>query len=409
MNVGMIGLGKLGLPVAVAFGQVHDVYGYDLNPALMSKRKYEHKELGPSGQDDFQTYFDGARLGFFSLEGVASACEVIFVAVQTPHDPLYEGVTVAPDNKKDFDYGPLESAVKALSEHLTKRHVVAVISTVLPGTMRRLIEPLLAPSGARLVYNPSFIAMGTVMQDFLDPEFVLLGSRNTDDTDAVAEIYNELHNAIHLGMNVESAELAKVAYNTFIGMKITFANTVMEICHKTPGCEVDDVMGVIKSAKKRLISTKYLNPGMGDGGGCHPRDCIAMSKLAERLDLSHDIFNDLTKAREDQTRWLAELVFRESSKNNWLPVYLLGRAFKPETHIATGSPAVLLQNMLEGMGISSTCSDDLDGPKGPAVYFISTKHARFAFWKFQEGSVVIDPHGYINDQAGVKVIRIGRG
>jgi UDPglucose 6-dehydrogenase len=146
---------------------------------------------------------------------------------------------------------------------------------------------------------------------------------------------------------------------------------------------------------------------MGDGGGCHPRDNIALSWLARKLDLSHDFFEDLMVAREDQTEWFADLI-----ENYDLPKFILGKAFKPETNLTVGSPAVLLKNILEERGISVTCYDphvDLDKPKfTKAVYFIGTRHDIFATYKFPAGSVVLDPHRYIPDQDDVTVIRIGQ-
>jgi len=102
---------------------------------------------------------------------------------------------------------------------------------------------------------------------------------------------------------LNNAELIKVAYNTYIGMKIAFANTLMEICHKMGNIDVDQVTGALTFASRRLMSGAYLTGGMGDGGGCHPRDNIALSWLAQRLDLSFDWFASVMGAREKQTVW----------------------------------------------------------------------------------------------------------
>ena len=134
-----------------------------------------------------------------------------------------------------------------------------------------------------------------------------------------------------------------MAYNTFIGMKIAFANTMMEICHKT-GADVDAVSDAMSLATERLISGRYLRGGMGDGGGCHPRDNIAMSWLAGELDLSYDFFDSLMKCREEQTMWLANLIKEELQGNDHLnEVIILGQAFKEETNLTVGSPATLLK------------------------------------------------------------------
>ena len=207
---------------------------------------------------------------------------------------------------------------------------------------------------------------------------------------------------------IKNAELVKVSYNTFIGMKITFVNTLMEICHKT-GCNVDQVTDALKMANDRLISPKYLTAGMGDGGGCHPRDNIAMSWLANKLNLSHNFFDDLMMSREHQTDWLADLIEGAAPNGN---VYILGKSFKPETNITTGSPAILLHNLLKERGRHDVvCYDphvDEHPPSfGQGLYFVATQHREFLEFEFPEGSVVLDPWRYIPEKENLKIIRIG--
>ena len=99
---------------------------------------------------------------------------------------------------------------------------------------------------------------------------------------------------------IENAELIKVSYNTLISTKIAFSNTIMELCHKLPNTNVDDVTNALKLANRRLISGSYMDGGMGDGGGCHPRDNIAMSYLSDKLNLSHNWFEHIMQQREKQ-------------------------------------------------------------------------------------------------------------
>jgi UDPglucose 6-dehydrogenase len=154
---------------------------------------------------------------------------------------------------------------------------------------------------------------------------------------------------------------------------------------------------------------------MGDGGGCHPRDNIAMSWLARKLNLSHDFFSDIMRAREDQTEWLAKLIIGQRERSN-LPVVVLGRAFKPDTNLIVGSPAVLLRNMLDEHGVESrqydpftdTGFDEKQVLSNPAIFFLGTKHEVFKDYLFPRGSIVLDPWGYIPDCEGVAVVRIGR-
>lgn len=436
MKIGMIGLGKLGLPVAVCLSQKHSVYGYDSNLDLRHYRKYEHRELGPTKQDDFQDYFDRADICFCSsVRGAVEDTDIVFVAVQTPHGPEYEGVTRLPATRADFNYKSLITAVREVAQYTRPDQPVVVISTVLPGTMRREITPILKgacglPDRGQLVYNPFFIAMGQVMYDFLNPEFVLLGGEDgCMGAVKVAGFYQDFYGYHDIPtpelppirtMSIESAELTKVAYNTYLSMKVTVANSLMEVCHKIPGCNIDDVTNTLKLATDRIISPKYMDGGMGDGGGCHPRDNIAMSWLANKLSLSSDMFGALMKAREKQTEWLVDLIQATQRKYNYVghPLILLGKAYKPETNLTVGSPAILLANMLRERGVSYIHYDPYvdnsnhflaKGLTQQSLYFISTKHTSFASISFPNGSVVIDPFRYIPAQEGVTIIPVGVG
>ncbi len=265
MKIGFVGLGKLGLPVAVAMAQKgHDVIGFDLDPRRMSYNRKPGVEAGPHGIDDFNDSLAKSSIRFGSLEALAKHARIVFIAVQTPHQPRFEGVTHLPEDRADFDYSHLRGVIDSLARHVSRETIIAVISTVLPGTCRRELLPL-CNEQMRLVYNPSFIAMGTTMADFLGPEIVLCGG---DDQAAMREVrrfYKTITPAPFYPCSFESAELVKVAYNTFIGQKIIFANTLMEMCHAIPGADVDVVTDAMKLSTRRLISGAYLSGGMGDG------------------------------------------------------------------------------------------------------------------------------------------------
>lgn len=207
---------------------------------------------------------------------------------------------------------------------------------------------------------------------------------------------------------------------TFITMKTVLGNIYGEMAYKL-GANVDDIYKALSLAVDRIISPKYLKAGMGDGGGCHPRDNIALSWVANKIGLSFDIFEALMKAREAHTEWLVELIIEKHKKKYKetdcsLPIIILGKTFKPETDLIVGSPAMLLSNILNEKGIEYIHYDpyvDTDVEvdikkleKNKAIYFIATKHDVFVQMKFVPGSVVIDPFRFIQKQKGVKVIRI---
>ncbi len=413
MKIGFIGLGKLGLPCALAIeSKGHQVCGYDIDDKV--KKILETKIL-PYREIGALELLKQSDLKFCStISEVVENSEIIFVPIQTPHQEKFEGITRLPDERIDFDYTWLKQGVKDLSDAIERAgidKVVIIISTVLPGTIRREIIPLLGKY-TKLCYNPFFIAMGTCVNDFLNPEFVLFGVDDEDAAEKAKEFYRTIHDKPFVRMSIESAELTKVAYNTFITNKLTIVNTLMEICHKIPGANVDEVTDALKMATDRVVSPRYMSAGMGDGGHCHPRDCIALSWLARELNLSHDIYNDLMLAREHQTEWLADLIIEEAD-NAILSIIILGKAFKEQTNLTVGSPSILLKNLLEEKGHKVIMYDPHIDEKmdffWPSVFFIGTKHEEFLTFKFPIGSVVIDPWRYIPEQDGVKLIKVGVG
>lgn len=413
MNIGFVGLGKLGLPVALSIeNKGHNVAGYDVNPDVydyVRNRTIPYQEAGTP-----ELLLKTKIKMMESVDNVVAFSDIVFVPVQTPHHPMYEGITRIPDNRVDFEYKYLVSAMKTVSEacdRLNKQLIVVIISTVLPGTIEREVKPILSHN-VKLSYNPFFIAMGTTRKDFESPEFVLLGCDDNEATKTVKKFYATIHDKPVFETTVRNAELIKVIYNTYISSKIAFINTVMEICHKM-GADVDAVSDALSLANERIISPKYLRGGMGDGGGCHPRDNIALSWLAKKIKLSYDYFEHIMIAREKQTEWLAKLVKEEYLKDK-RPIVILGKAFKKETNLTVGSPSVLLKNLLEEYDLEVVMYDPLidkaqhKSIMGPYIYFIGTNHDVFSSYEFPEGATVIDPWGTIKDQAGVKVMRIGR-
>jgi len=405
--IGFIGLGRLGLPVALTVeSKGYNVVGYDVNPNVAKWLK--DKQI-PTVEDGIAPYLEATKLKLLSFREVVKQSDIIFVAVQTPHEEQYDGSHTLPDTRVDFDYSFLKDAVQQIAD-VDKTKLVAVISTTLPGTIRREIEPIMD-----VIYTPQFIAMGTVIEDYLNPEFNLIGSKHSDKTEELVEFYKTVNDAPMMITDPTTAECIKVSYNTFITAKTVLANTWGEIAHKV-GADVDDITRAWSMSTKRLLSPRYLKSGVGDGGGCHPRDNIALSCLARRLDLSYDLFDALMRARENHMGFIANEIVKQIDNHPDMHVVLLGKAFKPGTNITSGSPALLLARELEVLNIRfehiDPYVDNIEiGPNdifSEAIYVICTAHKDFATYQFVSDSVVIDPFGIVQQQPGVKLISIGR-
>lgn len=397
-------MGKLGLPVALAIeSKGHEVFGYDVR---QEPYDYISQKKIPYVEKDIQPLLNATKIKMMNtITELLVQTDIVFLPVQTPHNPRYEGSSRLPDERKDFDYSFLVSAIEKIvlsSSYLDKKITLAVISTCLPGTYESVIKPLLNEK-IDYVYTPQFIAMGTVLDDYLNPEFDLIGVESIDAAEKLKEFYASINNAPHLETDITTAEGIKVAYNTFITMKTVLANTWGELSEKI-GMNVDDIFRSWGMSSKRLLSTKYLKAGVGDGGGCHPRDNIALSWLAQKHKLSHNLFEDLMKSREAHMEWIGNYAL-EYAKNNDLNIIILGKSFKPETNIETGSPAVLLESLLSEKVVVEHYEDLVELPV--ALYIIGTQHEKYKDYGFPMGSIVIDPFRYIPERKGVTIVGIG--
>jgi UDPglucose 6-dehydrogenase len=410
LTVGMVGLGRLGLPVAVSYAlRGFEVLAYDIDPARMSLAALSGHESGPEGLGRLADSIDGSvRLHFTTLDEIGRRADCIFIAVQTPHGPLYEGITPLPESRADFGYDTLLAALESVVARARPATGIGIMSTVLPGTMRSLVLP--AAAGRPVVYCPQFVSMGMVARDLYQSEFTLVGCE-TPGPGVIADVLSSFARAPLFTVSYETAELAKLVYNTYISAKVTLSNVVQMLAQHT-GADAPGVFRILRAADRRVASAAYIGPGLGDGGPCHPRDNIAMSWLARQLGLPTDMFSRVMEARQAYTEWLAEHFIKLAGD---LPLVLLGTAFKPGTDLETGSAAVLLANVLEARGAALAIIGEpgaLGSPLMPAsaaAFFIGCPEPEFTGYAFPPGSVVVDPWHQVAAQDGVSVHRIGAG
>jgi len=392
----MIGLGKLGLPVACAMVLTgHQVFGYDIDEDKREQCRVRKSDLY---EPDFDLVMKAAQdFGLCIVDSLAEAvksAEIIFIAVPTPSD--LEG---------KFKLDHVESALRDIAAamiDIEHYQVIAIISTILPGTTRNKFLPLVKniigpPVTWGFCYNAQFIAMGSVIEDFINPEFMLIGEYDKTSGNAMKKFYQQINPDMQMFFTtLENAEIIKMAYNTFIGLKIVFANTILEMCDKIPNTDCDVVTEAFSLATDRLISNRYLTGGMGDGGPCHPRDQRALDWLAKKLNLSANPFSFVSEARGIQMEYLADIILAEQ-KASELPVAIMGLTFKPNTNLLDDSPSLLLAQSLvkkEGwmpihMYDPVAKPDHL--PDGPFVYVLATRWPEFKTYDFVPGSIIIDP------------------
>ena len=362
-KIGFIGLGKLGMPCAEAISDKgFDVAGYDIK--RKSSDKIEIRE---------------------SLKELVADRDIVFIATPTPHEDGYDGRTPTSHLPvKDFNYEAVTKVLTKCDQHMNKDQTLVLISTVLPGTIRREFDPLI--TNTKLLYNPYLIAMGTVADDMINPEFIMIGTKKGN--------YETAHKAQQLesfyGMvcedfprvefgTWEEIEAMKIFYNTFISNKIALVNMIQDVAHKLGHMDVDKVTQALAKSTKRIVSPAYMKAGMGDGGACHPRDNIALRWLAKDLDLGYDMFETIMTAREQQAENMAKAIL-EHGENVWFS----SDSYKPGTTLVDGSYSLLVQYYVKKHG--GQLANGIDTP----VEVIVRVHESDEFTA-DEKTIIFDP------------------
>jgi UDPglucose 6-dehydrogenase len=398
-KIAMIGVGKLGEPCAEAMSQYHDVVGYDVLPRTPI---FKMKD---------------------TIQEAVEDRDIIFVAAPTPHDPKYDGRAPSSHlDNKDFDYTIVKNILQEVNKHVNKKQIVVLISTVLPGTVRRELRPLI--SNARFVYNPYLIAMGTVKWDFLNPEMVMLGTDDgseTGDAKTMIDFYKTMmeNDPRYIIGTWDECECIKVFYNTFISTKLSLVNMIQDVAEKQGNINVDVVTDALAKSDQRIMGPKYMTAGMGDGGACHPRDNIALRYMADNLELNYDLFDAVMKAREIQAENMAKKLVSYGK-----PVIIVGKAYKPNVKYIDGSYSILVGHYVEQMGQKLFYHDPLCGETGPEtdgpytyliahdpdVAFLLSKRpteGEDITIQFQPGSTIIDPWRKMKDIKECEVVHYG--
>jgi UDPglucose 6-dehydrogenase len=250
--------------------------------------------------------------------------------------------------------------------------VVNITSTVMPGSTGGEIRAALEVSSGRrvgetvgLTYNPEFIALGSVVRDLLHPDMLLIGESDPRAGDVLEAAYRVTLDPLPpvRRMNWVNAELAKIAVNTFVTTKISYANMLAEICEHLPGADVDVVTRALGEDSR--IGSKYLRGALGYGGPCFPRDNIAFAGLARRLGSSAEIAEATDTINRRQVDRVVALVRRLGGPG--CPVAVLGLAYKPQTPVVEESQGVMIARCLAQAGHAVAAADPLARDGAAAV------------------------------------------
>jgi UDPglucose 6-dehydrogenase len=386
MKIGFIGVGKLGMPCAEAIAQKgHTVTGYDV-----TEKHSNHINIVDS------------------IEACVYDKDIVFIAVPTPHDPDYDGrAPTAHLEPKDFSYHVVINCLKEANNYMKKDQLLVLISTVLPGTVRR--EFTKHVTNTRFIYNPYLIAMGSVAWDMVNPEMVMIGTEDgseNGDAKQLVDFYKTVmeNDPRYVIGTWDECECIKVFYNTFISAKIGLVNMIQDVAVKQGNINVDVVTDALANSTMRIMGPQYMKAGMGDGGACHPRDNIALRYMAKELDLGYDLFDSIMNAREIQAKNLANELVKHADKHE-MNIFIHGKAYKPGVEYCDGSYSLLIGYYCEQLGHLPTYIDPLTGNSVDSCYGVvllahnkkvtyeyrGFEEIQSLYCKIEKGSIVIDP------------------
>lgn len=348
MKLSIFGLGYVGCVSSACFAaDGHEVVGVDTNPVKVDIINEGRSPVVEPGVEDLigrGVKEKRLRATLDPLEAVRET-DVSLVCVGTPGRR---------NGSLDLTY--VKGACKQIGTALEAKsrfHIVAVRSTMLPGTIEETVVPTLEVfSGKKagrdfgIAINPEFLREGTSISDFHNPPFTLIGADDEETAETIRRLYARL-TAPLITVGIKEAEMVKYACNCFHGLKVSFANEVGVLC-KAFGIDSHRVMEVFCQDTKLNLSSYYLRPGFAFGGSCLPKDLRAITYKAKAADVEVPVLNSILASNRQHIERAVDMVLRTGKKR----VGVLGLSFKAGTDDLRESPMVTLIETLLGKGLS---------------------------------------------------------
>lgn len=338
MDLAVIGLGKLGLPLACLQAQHHRVFGIDTTPETVRLVNHGISPIVERGIVPLlKEVINSGQLTAHSEYSVVTGTDLSLVIVPTPSK-----------DSGEFSSAYVVDAVRQIGKAVRtqdNRHVVVVCSTVMPGTCDGIVRETLEMASRKrvgedigLIYSPEFIALGTVIEDMKNPAMTLIGE--SDELSGATYARLAVHDKPVRFMGLTSAEIAKIALNAYVTMKISFANVLGELCESYVDADATDISQAIGLDPR--VGRQYVRPGGPYGGPCFPRDNRAFTLVGENVGVSMP----LAKATDEINDRQIDRVVRHLASYPQRTVGILGLSYKPGAPISEESFGVKLAEEL---------------------------------------------------------------
>ena len=344
MKVCVIGSGYVGLVVGACLSEMgNNVICVDNNKDKLNSIQKGVLPVYEPGLDELiKTNVCESRLSFTDdIESAVKASKIIFIAVGTPQGE---------DGSADLKY--VYQVAESIGESINEYKVIVDKSTVPVGTADKVTEIIKSKTNIEfdVVSNPEFLKQGAAVDDFLKPDRVIIGSNSKKATDIMQELYAPFLRTGNpvIVMDVKSAEMTKYAANSFLAVKISYANEIANICEKV-GADAEMVR--IGMCSDKRIGTQFLFPGLGYGGSCFPKDVKALIKTAKDFNCDSSLLESADIVNKKQRMLFIDKIlnyYDNDIKDKTFAIW--GLAFKPKTNDMREAPSITIINELLNKG-----------------------------------------------------------
>ena len=356
MKISVVGLGFVGLSLtSVLAARGNNILGIDVD-----KNKCENiqKGISPFFEPELEKLLKiGLRkkLKISTDISLIRNSDMVFVTVGTPQR-----------SNGSIELSMIKNAVKSIGKVVkndTRNPIIFIKSTVTPGTMQKIILPILEKESGKkagkdfgLISNPEFLQESTAIRDTKFPHVVVLGGYQTKYMKKAKKFFSKIHPDIPLVItNHQTAEMIKYANNSFLATKISFINQLSNICQNVPGANIDDIAKTIGLDPR--IGRLFLNAGPGYGGSCLPKDMKALINFADKVGISPILLNAVEQTNKKQIQNIILLIKKTLGSLENKQITILGTAFKPNTDDIRDSIAIELIKKLLKKKVNITVYD----------------------------------------------------
>lgn len=404
MKISVIGLGKLGLPMAAFYASKgHKVTGLDVNTEAIKQLQAGECTID---ETDLEPLLSQQDIKFTTDFADVLDSKIVFVIVPTPSRP-----------NGQFSNEYVLSALEHLRDYAG---LVAITSTVMPGSCEEVFKPMLP--NASVCYSPEFIALGSVLHNMERPDAILIGEDTKDSGNLLEAFHRTLCDTPICRMSLWNAELVKIFLNVFITTKISLANTIAEACERIPDGNVEDAVHFLGLDGR--IGSKYLTSGPGFGGPCFPRDNKAFISFAKKLHINYQLQSATDEFNEAHCRAIALRIITLCEGDT---VSILGLTYKTDTSVVEESRAIKIakalnktykikvydpmgmHNALKELGGVKYCSDATECLSESDLCVITTPWPEFAKLDFScmRREVVLDCWRILKNVEGIEYHAVG--